>query len=137
VKPAITRTLLAGAAVIFGLGGIFHAVAFFSKASSLIDASSMKSFFGHELKVLWLADSTTLTCLALICGYLSVKPRSVTRTMLFLLALVPASTTALLYGFLGPFYAAHMLLLGTAMVFIAALTLDAQERNAAGVLGGH
>jgi hypothetical protein len=52
--------------------------------------------------------------------------------MLFLLALVPASTTALLYGFLGPFYAAHMLLLGTAMVFVGAVTL--QERNLAGVL---
>ncbi len=136
MKPAITRTLLGGAAVIFSLGGILHAAAFFSKASSLIDASSMKSFFGHELKGLWLADSTTLICLALICGFLSIKPHSVTRPMLFLLALVPASTTALLYGFLGPFYAAHMLLLGTAMVFVAAVTL--RERNLAGVqLSGH
>jgi len=133
MKPAITRTLLAGAAVIFSLGGVLHAVAFFAKASSLIDASSMKSFFGHELKVLWLADSTTLICLALICGFLSFKPYSVTRPLLFLLALVPASTTALLYGFLGPFYAAHMLLLGTAMVFVAAVTLHAGERNAAGL----
>jgi len=136
MKLTITRMLLAAAAAIFSLGAVLHAAAFYSKASSLIDASSMKSFFGRELKVLWLADSTTLICLALICGFLSIKPYSVTRPMLFLLALVPASTTALLYGFLGPFYAAHMLLLGTAMVFVAAVTL--RERNLAGVqLSGH
>jgi hypothetical protein len=122
MKLTITRALLAGAAAIFCLGGVLHTAAFFSNASSVIEASSVKSFFGHELKVLWLADSTTLICLALICGLLSVKPDSVTRPLLFLLALVPASTTALLYGFLGPFFAAHMLLLGTLMLLAAAAT---------------
>lgn len=115
------RALLTGASFIFGTGGVLHAKAFFSKASSVIDSSGVKVFFGDELKVLWLADSTTLISLALICGYLAFRPRAATTTMLILLALVPASTTALLYGFLGSFYAAHLLLLGTLMVFVAGL----------------
>lgn len=119
MKPVITRALLGGAGFIFGLGGVLHAAAFFSKASSLIDAASAKGFFGRELKVLWLADSTTLICLALICAFLAFRPDAVSKPMLFLISLVPASTTALLYTFLGAFYAAHLLLLGTVMVFAA------------------
>ena len=130
MNQTVNRTLLASASFIFGVGGFLHARAFFSKASAAIDSSGMKDFFGHELKVWWLADSTTLIGLALICGYLAFRPHAVTRTMLSLLALVPASTTALLYGFLGSFYAAHLLLLGTAMVFVAGLTLRAHESKA-------
>jgi hypothetical protein len=132
MKAAIARALFGGAAVIFGVGALLHAAAFFSKAASIIDASSVKSFFGHELKVLWLADSTTLMSLALICGFLVAKPQSVTKPMLLLFALVPASTTVLLYGFLGSFYAAHLLLLGTAMVLFAAMMLPGQVGRAAG-----
>jgi hypothetical protein len=75
---------------------------------------------------LWLADSTTLIGLALIFGVLALRPNSVSRPVLLLLALVPGATTALLYWFLGPFYAAHMLLLATAMVCVASLTLSTQ-----------
>ena len=126
MKPWIPRTLLAVAAIIFAFGGVLHAVAYFSKASLVIESAGVKTFFGHELKVLWLADSTTLIGLALIFGVLALRPNSVSRPVLLLLALVPGATTALLYWFLGPFYAAHMLLLATAMVCVASLTLSTQ-----------
>ena len=127
MNRTIRRVLLAGASIIFGVGGFLHTGAFFSKAAAVIDSSGVKVFFDHELKVLWLADSTTLISLALICGYLAFRPHAVTRTVLILLALVPASTTALLYGFLGSFYAAHLLMIGTAMVFGAGLTGRADD----------
>jgi hypothetical protein len=126
MKLWITRTLLAIAAIIFAIGGVLHAIAYFSKASLVIESASVKAFFGHELKVLWLADSTTLIGLALIFGVLSLRPTSVSKLVLLLLALVPGATTALLYWFLGPFYAAHMLLLATVMVCVAGLTLNTQ-----------
>jgi hypothetical protein len=126
MKPWISRALLATAALIFAIGGVLHAIAYFSKASFVIESASVKAFFGRELKVLWLADSTTLIALAMIFGVLSLKPTSVSRPVLLLLALVPGATTALLYGFLGPFYAAHLLLLATVMVCVAGLTLNTQ-----------
>ena len=125
----LPRALLAGAAAIFAGGGLLHAVAYFSKAHLLIEGASVKAFFGNELKVLWLADSTTLAGVALILGFLSLRPASVSRALLLLLALVPGATTALLYAYLGPFYAAHLLLLGTAMVVIAALLLKGRARQ--------
>jgi hypothetical protein len=117
----LSRGLLAGAALIFASGGILHAVAYFSKAQVLIEAANVKLFFGNELKVLWLADSTTMTGLALIFGLFSLRPAFGSRALLLLLALLPGATTALLYAYLGPFYAAHLLLLGTVMVVLAAL----------------
>jgi hypothetical protein len=128
MKRAFTRALLACASLIFAAGGVLHAIAFFAKAASIIESSGVKAFFGLELKVLWLADSTTLASMALLCAYAALRPSNVQKPMLCLLAFVPGSTTVLLYGFLGPFYAAHLLLLGTAMLLVAALTLH--ERGA-------
>jgi hypothetical protein len=135
----LSRTLLAGAALIFAGGGVMHALAYFSKARFAIDDASVKVFFGNELRVLWLADSTTLVGLALILGFFSFRPASGSRPLLLLLALIPAPTTALLYTYLGPFYAAHLLFLGTVMVVVAALSLKGgtQDITAAAQLGTH
>jgi hypothetical protein len=127
MKLWITRAMLAAAAIIFAIGGVLHAVAYFSKASFVIESANVKTFFGHELKVLWLADSTTLIALALIVGLLSIRPSSVSKPVLLLLGLIPGATTALLYWFLGPFYAAHMLLVATALVIVGGSTLNTQR----------
>jgi hypothetical protein len=122
-NDVLPRALLACAAFIFAGGGVLHAAAYFSKAHSVIEGAGVKVFFGNELKVLWLADSTTLVGLALALGLLSLRPAHGSRVLLLLLALVPGAITILLYAYLGPFYAAHLLLLGSIMVIIAALLM--------------
>jgi hypothetical protein len=47
---ALSRGLLAGAALIFASGGILHAVAYFSKAHVLIEAANVKLFLGTSSK---------------------------------------------------------------------------------------
>lgn len=121
----IPRLLLAAAAAIFAFGGAMHAAAYTAKALPSISRSNLPPFLGAEIKVLWLADSTTLIALALVLGFIAVKPTSATKAVVMLLAVVPAATTALLYIFLGPFYAGHLLLAASAMVFVAGLIMPA------------
>jgi hypothetical protein len=123
----VSRLLLALAAAIFLFGAAMHAFAFFAKASHVIEASTLKAFFSSELKVLWLADSTTLLGLALIFGLIAARPAWAARPIILILSWIPAATTALLYFFLGPFYAAHMLLAATLMVILSALILPADR----------
>jgi hypothetical protein len=126
-NSVISRVLLALAAAIFFLGAVMHSIAFFAKASRVIDASTLKAFFSSELKVLWLADSTTLMGLAVVFGLMAARPASGTRPVILILSWIPAATTALLYFFLGPFYAAHLLLAATLMVILSALILPAHR----------
>jgi hypothetical protein len=42
------------------------------------------------------------------------------------IALIPAATAVLIYGFLGPFYAGHMLLAAAAAAFLAGLLLGSR-----------
>jgi hypothetical protein len=123
----IPRLLLATASAIFAFGGTMHAVAFIAKGLPSINGSNLPHFLRAEIKVLWLADSTTLTGMALVVGFIAAKPASASKAMIMLLAAIPASTTALLYAFLGPFYAGHMLLAASAMVFVAGLITPASN----------
>jgi hypothetical protein len=122
----IPRLLLAASAAIFAFGGMMHAAAYMAKASSNISAANLPPFLGAELKVLWLADSTTLMALALVVGFIAAKPVSAARAVVVLLALVPAGTTVLLYLFLGPFYAGHLLMAASVMVVVAGLLMPKQ-----------
>jgi hypothetical protein len=45
-----------------------HTVAYVAKALPSISGSNLPPFLRSELKVLWLADSTTLMTLALVFG---------------------------------------------------------------------
>src|SRR5436309_3207561 len=105
----IPRLLLTLAAAIFAVGGALHGRAFFASAQATLDASGLKPFFGSELKVLWLADSTTLIGLGLVFGLIVLRPQEISRELLILISVVPLGTVALLYLFLGGFYAAHLL----------------------------
>jgi hypothetical protein len=132
----VSRVLLSLAAVIYLFGAVMHANAFFKKASYIIEGSELKAFFSSELKVLWLADSTTLIGLAIIFGLIAARPAWATRPLILVLSWIPAATTALLYFFLGSFYAAHLLLAATLMVIVAALLLPtrrSQPRAASGL----
>jgi len=127
----LSRLLYALSALIFGFGGVMHALAFVRKALPTIAASNLAPFFQAELKTLWLCDSTTLVALAVLFGYLSVKPCAMSRTLVWLVALVPAGTTLLLYTFLGPFYAGHLLLAATVMAVLASALSPETDRSLA------
>jgi hypothetical protein len=58
---------------------------------------------------------------------MAARPASGTRPVILILSWIPAATTALLYFFLGPFYAAHLLLAATLMVIVSALILPAHR----------
>ncbi len=128
----LSRLLLAGAAAIYAFGGAMHGLAFLTKASHAIDGSNLGAFMSKEMQVLWLADSTTLMALALVFGFIAAKPRSATKPLVMALALIPAATTALLYIYLGTFYAAHLLLAATVMVMAGAVTLPSANWRANG-----
>ena len=129
MRLLIFRGLLAVAAAIFGFGGAKHAIAYRAAGLPGISSSNLPPFLGAELKVLWLADSTTLVALAVTIGYVALKPSSANGTVIMLLALLPTATALLLYGFLGGFYAAHMLMAASAMVFAAGLLASAVDSS--------
>ena len=106
----------------FAAGGVLHAVAYFSKAHLAIESAGVKQSFGNELKVLWLADSTPPGQSGSGVGTCVASARLWEQVALLLL-IVPGAITILLYAFLGPFYAARLLLIGSSIVVIAALLL--------------
>lgn len=97
-------------------------------AAAALDRARLAHFMVAELKVLWLADSTTLLMLALTTGYAALRRKPASGPLFFLVAAVPAATAVLLYTYLGRFYAAHMLL--AASVMVAAAGLVAHRRPA-------
>lgn len=127
---SFSRLLFLLASIIFLFAAAAHARAFFGSANQMINASTGKAFFASELKVLWLSDSTTLMGLAVVFGLLAARPGWAAKPLVLCLSWIPAGTTALLYFFLGPFYAAHMLLAATLMVIVAALLLPADRGSA-------
>ena len=129
MSSTISRTLFAASAAVFALGGVMHAVAYEMSASGRITKSNLPSFVVSELKVLWLADTTTLMALSLLFGFLAVWPAAMTKPAVMLVAGIPAGTTFLLYLFLGPFYAAHLLLSACAMTLAGALLMPARREG--------
>ena len=117
------RALLAVSSATLILGGILHALAFTRKAGAAIDGASLAPFLASELKVLWLADSTTLISVGIFFAISAIKPEVASRIAILSVAAVPAATAALLYYFLGTFYPAHMLAAASVMAIAAAFRL--------------
>ena len=120
-----SRFFLAVAALLSAAGGAIHAAAF-AKARTALTASNLPHFYLGSSKALWLSDSATLLVVATILGVVAARPVSV-RTLMMLVALIPASTAVLLYLFLGSFFAAHLLLLIAALSFCAGLGFSPGE----------
>jgi len=100
--------LLAFPAVLLAIGGVMHLSAF-AKAAAAAAGSNIPPFFGNALKALWLMDSCGMFVLAAVCVTLLLRPEMASGTVIALLSLIPFSTAALLYFFIGNFFAAHML----------------------------
>jgi hypothetical protein len=114
------RCLLAFSSFVFAIGGLMHAAAF-SKTLAVIAKSNLPAFFANSFKMLWIADSATLLILAAIFASVAAWPHSANRVVLALLALVPAATAALMYAFIGPFFAIPLLLAPAMSVWVAVL----------------
>jgi hypothetical protein len=118
MRLALSRVLLGAASAILALGAVMHGAAFFSSAAAVLDESRLPPFFVREMKVLWLADSTTLAALAAIFAFIAVKVREVPSRLITLTAVVPALTAALLYAYLGSCFPGHMLTLACLLAVI-------------------
>jgi hypothetical protein len=121
------RILLAFAALLQAIGGYAHASAFFRKMSAAMDASDLSPFLRGSFKGLWLADSTTMFSVAVILAFIAARPAVASRSLIVLLALIPAATGALIYFYLGPFFAAHLLIATTALIVLGGTLLRKVE----------
>jgi hypothetical protein len=117
------RLFLAIASFISAVGGAMHALAF-RKTAIAVDASNLPRFYAASAKMLWLADSATLLILAIIFGLLAARPSTPNGRLVMWVALVPAATAALMYVFLGNFFAEYVLLAIAALSFIGGLRLS-------------
>lgn len=122
MNSRIARILLGASAVILLLGSFMHTSAF-RKVVGVVGQSNLPLFYGNALKALWLIDSITLATLAVIFASIAIRPLGVRRSLIFLLGVIPAGTSILLYIFIGMFIPAHMLLTAAILVFIAGLTI--------------
>jgi hypothetical protein len=104
------------------LGAVAHASAF-SRAAAALSAPALPEFIGGSSKALWLSDSTTLLVVAMAFGLIAVRPAAASGVVVMIIALIPAATAVLIYRFLGPFYAGHLLLAAAAAAFFAGLRL--------------
>ena len=116
-----SRWMLLAASVLLTFGGITHLRAF-PKAAAAADASAIAPFFGNSLKALWVMDSAAMFVVAAIGAVILARPGSASATVIGLLSLMPLSTAALLYLFLGNFPAAHLLMVVAGCLAGAALT---------------
>ena len=114
----ISRFVLALCSVLLAFGAYAHAKAF-RGAAFAIDNAGLASVYAKDCKALWLADSATLGIIALFFALGAARPSLATRLSLIAVALIPAATAVLIYIFVGPFYAGH-LLLATAIAAIVA-----------------
>lgn len=116
----IPRLLLAIASLLMLAGSASHAGAF-PRALAAVAASDLAPFFANSLEVLWLADSTTMLVVGSTFGLLAVRPSLAGRPVVIALGMIPAATGALIYTFLGGFFAGHLLLVTAALAVCAGL----------------
>ncbi len=118
--PRSSRFLLAFSSFLLVVGAVMHAVAF-RMTLTAVAKSDIPAFFGNSLKALWLGDSATLLIVAVLFCLFAIRPSTATRLVVLLVSLVPAATAVLLYIFLGNFFAGHLLIVTSAVAFLAGL----------------
>jgi hypothetical protein len=116
----VPRFLLAFSSLLLVVGGAIHAAAF-NLPLAATAKFHLDPFIGGSLKLLWMADSTTMFILAAVFGLIAARPSVATRPLVTMLSFVPAATAVLVYVFLGGFFAGHLLLATAAAAFFAGL----------------
>jgi len=125
----LARLLLACSSLTLAAGALLHAAAF-GKALEVIAKSNLPPFFAASFRMLWIGDSATLILVAAIFAWVAVQPSVAKRPIVFLAALIPASTAALMYAFIGPFFAIPLLLAPSVAAGLAVLLPGASETRA-------
>ena len=114
------RLLLVLAVLLLLFGTAMHGLAF-PRAEAAVAGSNLPAFFGASLKAFWLNDCADMLILAALLSLFAWRPQMTGRATLVLLALLPAAIGALLYVFLGAFFAAPFNLAIAVLVFTAGL----------------
>ena len=109
MRNAFSRVLLGLCSLVLALGAFAHARAF-PRASRAIASANIAAMYGNDFRALWLADSTTLFTVAILCALVAIRPAATSKSLLTLIALIPAATAVFIYTFVGNFYAGHLLL---------------------------
>jgi hypothetical protein len=104
-----SRILLAISALVLAFGAYIHTSAF-GRVSAAVAKSNLPAFFGKGFRTLWLLDSTVQIVLAIIFGFLAIRPLAASKPIVLLLGLIPATITALIYYFIGNFVGGHIFL---------------------------
>jgi len=104
-----SRILLAISALVLAFGAYIHTSAF-GRVSAAVAKSDLPAFFGKGFRTLWLLDSTVQIVLAIIFGFLAIRPLAASKPIVLLLGLIPATITALIYYFIGNFVGGHIFL---------------------------
>ncbi len=123
VSRTCARVLLWLAAAILIGGAAMHAAAFGRVNAAVAAAHDLPPFFGRSLQALWLADSATLSVLGLVSAALALQPARLNGALLMLLICIPAATAICLYGFIGSFLPAHVLIAACLLTLAAAALL--------------
>jgi hypothetical protein len=118
---ALPSWLLAIAAALLLFSAVMHASAF-AQTQAAVAVSNLAAFFGRSLQALWLIEFVTLLTLGVVLGLVAARSEMASGAVVAILALVPASTAAMLYSFIGRGFApAHLLMLAAALTFTAGL----------------
>lgn len=116
----ISRILLAFSAIVFAFGAYIHTSAF-GRMSAGVAKSDLPAFLAQGFRTLWLMDSAVQIALALAFALVAIKPNAATRPVVILIALVPLSTAAFIYYFIGNFIGGHIFLAGGLAAILGAL----------------
>jgi hypothetical protein len=115
-----SRFLLLASAAVLALGALVHAASF-NKASAAVQSANIPAFYANVLRAFWLMDSATLLLLAAVFALVAFRPTVASRGVIVILSLMPASTAALLYIFMGIFLPAHVLLAAAVLAVVSQL----------------
>ncbi|HEX6742407.1 MAG TPA: hypothetical protein VF079_11510 [Sphingomicrobium sp.] len=126
-RATVSRGLLGAAALLLVLGAAIHAAAF-AKVGPRFDAAELSPFLIGAAEALWLADSSNLFVLGAALGLVAARPGLANPLVVALLAAAPLASAALIYHFVGSFFAGH-LMLGAAVLMLASALLRRAERE--------
>jgi hypothetical protein len=124
---SLGRILLAFSAVLLAVGAWIHTSAF-GKMSAAVANSDLIPFAAKSLRILWLEDSVVLLVLAIVFVVIAAWPSAATKSVIVLLALIPAVTAALVYYFVGTFIAGHLPLAAAVTAILGGLQCPTANR---------
>ena len=115
----IPRMLLALSSLLHVSAAIAHASAF-PRAAAVLAGAHVAPVYAGMFKSLFLSDSTTLTIIAAVVAFLAARPATATRTLVVLVALVSAATGAMVFIFMGGFFAGYWMVAASLTAIAAA-----------------